>query len=133
MQLAVDANVLLAASLGGRTRRVFSRPGWSFFTTNSVMTEVAEHAPIIASRRGLALSEVEAAFQCIPILVVPDPDFAQCLHEARKRIGERDPDDIALLALALAMQIPIWSNDKDFAVAGIELWTTAVIMESEEG
>ena len=97
------------------------------------MAEVAEHAPIIASRRGLALSEVEAAFQCIPILVVPDPDFAHCLSEAWKRIGERDPDDIALLALALAMQIPIWSNDKDFAIAGIELWTTADVMGSEPG
>ena len=131
MRLAVDANVLLAASLGGRTRRVFSRPDWSFFTTGSVMAEVSEHAPIIASRRGLALPDVETAFRSIPVNVVPDPDFAHCLSEAWNRIGGRDPDDVALLALALAMRIPLWSNDKDFAIAGIELWTTAAIMESE--
>ena len=118
MRLAVDANVLLAASLGGRTRRVFSRPDWSFFTTGSVMA-------------GLSIPDVETAFRSIPVNVVPDPDFAHCLSEAWNRIGGRDPDDVALLALALAMRIPLWSNDKDFAIAGIELWTTAAIMESE--
>ena len=118
MRLAVDANVLLAASLGGRTRRVFSRPDWSFFTTGSVMA-------------GLSIPDVETAFRSIPVNVVPNPDFAHCLSEAGNRIGDRDPDDVALLALALAMRIPLWSNDKDFAIAGIELWTTAAIMESE--
>lgn len=132
MRLAVDANILVAASLGGRTRRVFSRPGWSFFTTASVMAEVAEHAPLIASRRGLALADVETAFRALPVIAVADAAFADFLPEANRRIGDRDPDDIELLALALSMQIPLWSNDKDFSVTGIELWTTAAIMEGEK-
>ena len=80
---------------------------------------------------GLSIPDVETAFRSIPVNVVPDPDFAHCLSEAGNRIGDQDPDDVALLALALAMRIPLWSNDKDFAIAGIELWTTAAIMESE--
>ena len=132
MRLAVDANILLAASLGGRTRRVFSRPDWSFFTTASVMAEVAEHAPLIASRRGLILEDVETTLRSLPVAVVPDDDFVEYLLEAQRQIGSRDPDDITLLALALAMQIPLWSNDKDFSVAAIELWTTDALMKSEQ-
>ncbi len=45
--------------------------------------------------------------------VASDSAFADFLPEATRRIGDRDPDDIALLALALVMQIPLWSNDKD--------------------
>lgn len=91
MRLAVDANILLAASLGGRTRRVFSRPDWSFFTTASVMAEVTEHAPRIASRRGLLLADVESAFRALPVTVASDSAFADFLPEATSRIGDRDP------------------------------------------
>ena len=129
MRLAVDANILLAASLGGRTRRVFSRPDWSFFTTASVMAEVVEHAPRLAAKRGLALTNVETALRALPVMVVSDAAFAHFLPEAHRRIGDRDPDDVGLLALALSMGIAVWSNDRDFSVTGVELWTTAAVMD----
>jgi predicted nucleic acid-binding protein len=43
---------------------------------------------------------------------------------ALKRIGSRDPDDAELLALALHLRIPVWSNAKDFEISGVELFTT---------
>jgi predicted nucleic acid-binding protein len=44
-------------------------------------------------------------------------------------IGERDPDDVELLALALAFDCPIWSNDNDLKdVAEAKVFTTAVML-----
>ncbi len=34
--------------------------------------------------------------------------------EARKRIGARDPEDWPILAAALALGCPIWTEDTDF-------------------
>jgi len=47
------------------------------------------------------------------------------LKEAERRIARRDPDDVDLLALALALRIPVWSNDKDFDAARVKRYTTA--------
>ena len=46
-----------------------------------------------------------------------------------ERIGKLDPDDAPLLALALALDIPVWSNDGDFEGTGVELLTSSRIMQ----
>ena len=129
MRLAVDANVLLAASLGGRTRSVFFRPDWLFFTTTSVVAEVEEHAPLIAARRGLSLTATEEAFRSLPITIVPDAEFENRLKDAMDLISDTDPDDAPLLALALTLNIPVWSNDGDFEGTGVEILTSSTIMQ----
>jgi predicted nucleic acid-binding protein len=55
--------------------------------------------------------------------------FEEKLIEARSRIGARDPEDIDLLALALVLEIPVWSNDRDFKGAGVEWYTTARLLK----
>jgi predicted nucleic acid-binding protein len=44
--------------------------------------------------------------------------------EARKRIGFRDPDDWPILASALALGCPIWTEDSDFFGCGVATWTS---------
>ena len=43
-------------------------------------------------------------------------------------LEERDPDDIELLALALHLRIPVWSNDDDFASARAPWLATAELL-----
>jgi predicted nucleic acid-binding protein len=50
------------------------------------------------------------------------------LAAARRRIGKRDPDDIDVLALALQLNVAVWSNDNDFEDAGVEWHTTAELL-----
>jgi predicted nucleic acid-binding protein len=66
----------------------------------------------------------------LPVTVVDSSVYARSVSEARRRIGRRDPDDIDILALALHFGLPIWSNDNDFEVAGIEWYTTANLLAS---
>jgi predicted nucleic acid-binding protein len=48
--------------------------------------------------------------------------------EVKRRIAHRDPDDVDVLALALKLDCPLWSNDADFEETGVELYTTAQLL-----
>src|ERR1035441_7435280 len=43
---------------------------------------------------------------------------------ARERVGQRDPDDWPILAAALALRCPIWTEDTDFFGCGVATWTS---------
>jgi len=43
---------------------------------------------------------------------------------ARERIDRRDADDWPVLATALALDCPIWTEDTDFFGCGVATWTT---------
>jgi len=43
---------------------------------------------------------------------------------ARARIAPRDLHDWPVVALALALNLPIWTEDQDFFGSGIVTWTT---------
>lgn len=44
-----------------------------------------------------------------------------------QRIGLRDPMDWPVVAAALALDCPIWTEDKDFFGTGVATWTTDCI------
>jgi hypothetical protein len=48
-------------------------------------------------------------------------------HDARERLRVRDEDDWPVLASALALSCPIWSEDADFFGTGVAVWTTSRI------
>lgn len=43
---------------------------------------------------------------------------------ARLRLFRRDPDDWPVVATALLLNAPIWTEDKDFFGSGIATWTS---------
>ena len=43
---------------------------------------------------------------------------------SRERIDRRDEDDWPVLASALALDCPIWTEDTDFFGCGVATWTT---------
>ena len=125
MKLAADANVLLSALIGGRARLIISNPGITeILTTAKTLAEVEEYAIVFARKRSLAQDVVLLALAAMPVTIVQPSDYSASLALARRRIGRRDPDDVDLLALALQLKIPLWSNDKDFSGTGIEWVTT---------
>ena len=129
MKLAADANVLLSALIGGRARLALNHPSIDeILTTGPTFAEVEEYAPVLAERRGLAPDILILALAALPVTVVDRARYAKMLPEARRQIGSRDPDDIELLALALRLRIPLWSNDRDFTSAKVKLFTTEALL-----
>jgi len=46
----------------------------------------------------------------------------------RPALAKRDPDDAHPLALAMALELPLWSNDKDLDGQGAVRLTTAKLL-----
>jgi hypothetical protein len=63
-----------------------------------------------------------------PVTIVEEAVYASARPRAHKLIGQRDPDDVDVLALVLHLGLPLWSNDNDFEETGIEWYTTAELL-----
>ena len=125
MKLAADTNVLLSSLIGGRARLALNHPQVrEVFTTEHTFAEVEEYAPILSRQRRLPSDVLLLAVAALPVTFVNRSQYAKNIAGATKRIGHRDPADVELLAMALHLQIPIWSNDRDFEGLKVDLFTT---------
>jgi len=128
-RLVVDANPILAALLGGMARRVFFEADiQEFAVPEATITEVRSFLPQAALKVGVETKILEYALDLLPLTPYAARINRQNMAEARRRIGKRDPNDVDVLALALHLGLPLWSNDRDFDEAGIESPTTARLL-----
>jgi predicted nucleic acid-binding protein len=97
-------------------------------TAEPVFAEVQAYASILAEKRRLPLDTLLLAVATLPVTVIEPGVYAAKLAEAKRRIGRRDPGDADLLALALHLDVPVWSNDNDFEDAEVEWYTTAELL-----
>ena len=128
-KLAVDANPILSAIIGGKARSVFLEADHiSFYTTLFNFREVEKYIPILAAKRSLPLNDLYLALSTLPISVCDVEFYKDTLKKAERLIGDRYPDDIHLLALALKISCPIWSNDRDFDDIRIKIYSTLALI-----
>lgn len=90
--------------------------------------EAERHLPEILTKHDRA-DQVEAGLDYLTqprntVLPVPEDDYLQQRPEALARIEQRDPDDWPILAAALVLDCPIWTEDNDFFGTGVPTWTT---------
>ena len=126
--LVVDANILLRAVFGVRARVVIETySGCTLFFIPDVCVEDArKYIPDISRRRGLDLDVGLAMLDRIVgfIEIVDNGIYEQFREQALERISTRDPDDWPVVATALLLGAPIWTEDKDFFGSGIATWTS---------
>ena len=66
----------------------------------------------------------------MPIQWKPAADYDSQRADAEQRIAARDPDDWPTVALALALDLPVWSQDKDLTIAGLDIYTTGELLDA---
>ena len=126
--LVLDANILIRAVLGIRVRRILEdfAARVSFFVPELALSEAREHLATLVTKRGgdpsKALRLLEAMVGLVDL--VGHDIYGEHEIEARKRLGSRDPDDWPILASALALGCPIWTQDTDFFGCGVATWTS---------
>jgi predicted nucleic acid-binding protein len=129
--VVADANVVLSALIGGRARLVIaSQRGPKCVATQAVAEEIAHHLPRLATKRDLDQALLFAALQVMPIEWKPVADYDDQRAQAEKRIAARDPDDWPTVALALKLDLPVWSQDKDLTDAGLQVFTTGDLLDT---
>ena len=126
--LVLDANILIRAVLGVRVRTLLERyeESGEFYSPEACFLEARRYLPQILGNRGLDARPALAVLDEIARLVQP---IEQALYQsfeadARARMERRDPRDWPVVALALALNLPIWTEDQDFFGSGIATWTT---------
>ena len=130
MRFVADANVLVSAVIGGRAALVLRHERVEqVFTPAAVYDEVLEYLGPLAKKKRLRLDTLLLTVAAVPVTVVDRPEYGDELPEANRRIGPRDPDDVDVLALALHLEIPVWTNDNDFEHSGVEWHTTAELLK----
>lgn len=129
--LVLDANILIRAVLGQRVRRVLEThaESISFFVPKTAYEEAEEHLSALVIKRGGTPQKALSVLQAMAALatIIDEDLYGDFETEARKRLGARDPEDWPILAAALSLGCPIWTEDTDFFGCGVATWTSGSI------
>ncbi len=128
-KLAVDANVILSAVAGKAALKVFLIEGIEFVTTQFNIVEAREYLSIFANKYHFHIEILESQLKLLPVKIYLKTFYEDYLQKASQMLFDRDVDDIELLALAMKLKTPIWSNDKDFEHSGIEVYNTTKLLK----
>lgn len=120
---------MLSALLGGRARAIMFDRRLALCSPQATLFEVEKYLPYVARKLGQSELDLFREFELLPITAVQPQMYESELARATELIGWRDPKDVPVLALALRLRLPIWSEDRDFEnIPGISLYKTAELL-----
>jgi predicted nucleic acid-binding protein len=127
--LIIDANPIISALMGGSARQVIFSPRFSFYSTQHTLFEVEKYLPRLARHLDREEIHLFREFELLPIIACQPARYESRLAQAESVIGLRDPKDVPILALALELGYPIWTEDHDFdGISQIYLRRTADLL-----
>jgi predicted nucleic acid-binding protein len=116
--LVLDANILIRAVFGQRVRQILAdyESVASFCSPDLCFQDARKYIPNLSARRGFDPAVGLLVPEEIGRMVEP---VDRSLYEdfenlARERVLTRDPDDWPIVAVALLLDFPIWTEDQDF-------------------
>ena len=134
MRLVVDANILLAAFLkDATTRELLLEDTLELFAPEHLLSEIRRLLKNPRIRRRLRLSDEDLYELTSGILsridFIPENVFLTSIKQALSLVAH--DEDSPYVALALALDIPVWSNDyelKNLSSSKIKVLTTAELI-----
>ena len=130
-RIVLDANILIRAVLGVKVGGLLAKyaEAVEFFAPSIAFEDAEANLPPIMSKRGIGEAELALGLNAVRLLVeeIPDEVTEARRADALLRIGRRDPDDWPIVAAALVLECPIWTEDKDFFGAGVATWTSDLV------
>jgi predicted nucleic acid-binding protein len=129
--IVLDANILIRTVLGTQARELIFKYAASvqFFAPDAAYADVRKYLPELLAKRGAAPDAAMAVLERMEAVVHPlDIElYAKERDAACRRIADRDMDDWPILACALVIGCPIWSEDQDFFGTGVAVWTSKLV------
>jgi predicted nucleic acid-binding protein len=127
--IVLDTNILIRAVLGRRVRQLidtYASQGVRFFAPDVAFEDAEKYLPLLLKKRGKPHADISASLEYLQNFIDPvAPElYAAFESEARQRLRGRDESDWPILATALALACPVWTEDADFFGTGVAVWTT---------
>lgn len=98
----------------------------SFFAPEAAYADARTYLPALLEKRGVAGDAVLNALAGVAKIVQPvDLAFYAGMQQAAlQRIAVRDAGAWPVLACAMTLGCPVWTEDADFFGTGVATWTT---------
>ena len=97
-----------------------------FFAPDVSYADARKYLPALLKKRGvdasaamLVLDRLEGIVQLIDVEL-----YEGMQQQALQRIAVRDADDWPVLACAMTLGCPVWTEDADFFGTGVPTWTS---------
>ena len=126
--IVLDANILIRAVLGRQVRELIFENAETvkFFAPDVAYADARKYLPALLKKRGvdvtmalLVLGHIASIVQSI------DAELYEGMRQqALQRIAVRDADDWLVLACAMTLGCPVWTEDADFFGSGVATWTS---------
>jgi predicted nucleic acid-binding protein len=129
----LDSNIIFSSLIKeSTTRKMILSDIFNLFAPEFLFTEINKYKKEILNKSGLTEEKFEILLLLIQshIAVIPIEKFLDFRDELEEVMKDIDKKDSLFMALALKLEIPIWSNDSHFKEQNkIESYTTAEILE----
>ena len=126
--IVLDANILIRAVLGKRVLELILKNAATvkFFAPDVAYADARKYLPALLTKRGVqgdaalkVLDSLETIVQSIDLEL-----YEGMQQQALQRIAVRDADDWPVLACAMTLGCPVWTEDADFFGTGVATWTS---------
>jgi predicted nucleic acid-binding protein len=124
----LDANILMRAVLGRRVGELLEKyeDDARFYSPDVCFDDARRYLGDILEKRGrdrqAGLVALERLVETVQL--VERSLYADYEPIALERTRLRDPDDWPVVAVALLLDLPIWTEDQDLFGSGVATWTT---------
>jgi predicted nucleic acid-binding protein len=126
--IVLDANILIRAVLGKRVRELIvdNADAVQFFAPDVAYADARKYLPGLLEKRGVKSGPVMTVLDALESIVWPLElgVYEGLKTQALQRIAIRDADDWPVLACAMTIGCPVWTEDADFFGTGIATWTS---------
>lgn len=113
--LVVDANIPFAALVAweGMTQELLFSISLELISPEFMPLELEKYFPLIAEKSGCSIEEIRIALSLVlsRIKIIPFNEYERFVPNAKEICP--DPKDVEYVALALAQNCSIWSNDQE--------------------
>ena len=127
-RIVLDANILMRAVLGRKVKPLLEEyyASVQFFAPEVCYQDARKYLPQIFKKKNLKAGDAIDALDKLMLLVntVESSAYSAYEIEAKQRIEVRDIDDWPVVAVALMLNCPVWTEDADFFGTGIATWTS---------
>ena len=124
----LDANILIRAVLGRRVRELIVENAdvVQFFAADVAYADARKYLPSLLEKRGVESAPAMAVLDALESIVRPLElgVYEGLKTQALQRIAIRDADDWPVLACAMTIGCPVWTEDADFFGTGVATWTS---------